>query len=91
MSFSDPTPRPTSPVTPGAADNEQPEEVNTLHPHHQQPKPSAALATREATRKTWGLGHGRYDRSAQRQVRNCPPGETMKEASTDRLTWQRGC
>jgi hypothetical protein len=27
MSFSDPTPRPTSAVTPGAGDNEQPEEV----------------------------------------------------------------
>jgi hypothetical protein len=32
MSFSDPTPRPTSPVTPGAADNEQPEDVNTSAP-----------------------------------------------------------
>jgi hypothetical protein len=32
MSFSDPTPRPTSPVKSGTADNEQPDKVNTSAP-----------------------------------------------------------
>jgi hypothetical protein len=46
MSYSDPTPRPTSPVTPGAADNEQLEEVNTSAP-----TPPEAQAPRRRSRR----------------------------------------